>query len=97
MFLLDLQEEFKFIQGQHLTLKSSINGKEERRSYSLCSSPNENKWKVAVKKINGGVFSTFVNENLKKGDFLDLMPPNGEFFTTVNPTKAKNYIVMNAR
>ena len=92
----DLQEEFKFIQGQHLTLKSSINGKEERRSYSLCSSPNENKWKVAVKKINGGVFSTFVNENLKKGDFLDLMPPNGEFFTTVNPTKAKNYIAFAA-
>ena len=91
-----LQEEFQFIQGQHLTLKSSIDGKEERRSYSLCSSPIENKWKVAVKKINGGVFSTFVNENLKKGDFLDLMPPNGDFFTTVNPTKAKNYIAFAA-
>ena len=51
---------------------------------------------MAVKKINGGVFSTFVNENLKKGDFLDLMPPNGDFFTTVNPTKAKNYIAFAA-
>ncbi len=91
-----LQEEFQFIQGQHLTLKSSIDGKEERRSYSLCSSPIENKWKVAVKKINGGVFSTFVNENLKKGDFLELMQPNGEFFTTVNPSKAKNYIAFAA-
>ena len=93
---LELQEEFQYKQGQHLTLKSSIDGKEERRSYSLCSSPIENKWKVAVKKINGGVFSTFVNENLKKGDFLDLMPPNGDFFTTVNPTKAKNYIAFAA-
>ena len=92
----DLQEEFHYNQGQHLTLKSSIDGKEERRSYSLCSSPTENKWKVAVKKINGGVFSTFVNENLKKGDFLDLMPPNGEFFTPVNPSKAKNYIAFAA-
>ena len=93
---LELQEEFQYKQGQHLTLKSSIDGKEERRSYSLCSSPIENKWKVAVKKINGGVFSTFVNENLKKGDFLDLMPPNGDFFTTVNPTKTKNYIAFAA-
>lgn len=93
---LELQEEFQYTQGQHLTLKSSIDGKEERRSYSLCSSPIENKWKVAVKKINGGVFSTFVNENLKKGDFLELMPPNGEFFTTVNPSKAKNYIAFAA-
>jgi ring-1,2-phenylacetyl-CoA epoxidase subunit PaaE len=91
-----LQDEFQYSQGQHLTLKSTIDGKEERRSYSLCSSPIENKWKVAVKKINGGVFSTFVNENLKKGDFLDLMPPNGEFFITVNPTKAKNYIAFAA-
>lgn len=92
----ELQEEFQYSQGQHLTLKSSIDGKEERRSYSLCSSPIENKWKVAVKKINGGVFSTFVNENLKKGDFLDLMPPNGEFFTPVNPSKSKNYIAFAA-
>jgi ring-1,2-phenylacetyl-CoA epoxidase subunit PaaE len=92
----DLQKEFHYKQGQHLTLKSLIDGKEERRSYSLCSSPTENKWKVAVKKINGGVFSTYVNDNLKKGDFLDLMTPNGEFFTPVNPSKAKNYIAFAA-
>ena len=92
----DLQNEFQYKQGQHLTLKSSIDGKEERRSYSLCSSPTENKWRVAVKKINGGLFSTFVNDNLKKGDFLDLMPPNGDFFTPVNDSKAKNYIAFAA-
>ncbi len=92
----DLQNEFQYKQGQHLTLKSSIDGKEERRSYSLCSSPTENKWRVAVKKINGGLFSTFVNDNLKKGDFLDLMSPNGDFFTPVNDSKAKNYIAFAA-
>ena len=92
----DLQNEFQYKQGQHLTLKSSIDGKEERRSYSLCSSPTENKWKVAVKKINGGLFSTFVNDKLKKGDFLDLMAPNGEFFTPVNASKPKNYIAFAA-
>jgi ring-1,2-phenylacetyl-CoA epoxidase subunit PaaE len=92
----ELQEEFQYSQGQHLTLKSSIDGKEERRSYSLCSSPIENKWKVAVKKINGGVFSTFVNEKIKKGDYLELMPPNGDFFIPVNPSQSKNYIAFAA-
>ena len=62
----DLKSEFQYNQGQHLTIKAIIDGKEERRSYSLCSSPTENKWKVAVKKISGGVFSTFLNDNLKK-------------------------------
>ena len=92
----ELQEEFQFIQGQHLTLRAYINGKEERRSYSLCSSPMEKKWQVAVKKINEGVFSTFVNDTLKKGDTLDLIPPHGTFHTDVNPTQAKNYIAFAA-
>ncbi len=91
-----LQSEFQYKQGQHLTLRTTIDGKEVRRSYSLCSSPVEDKWEVAVKKIEGGLFSTFVNEALKTGDTLDVMPPNGTFFTEVNPTKAKNYIAFAA-
>ena len=61
----DLKEEFKFKQGQHLTVRAHIDGKDERRSYSLCSSPMENKWQVAVKKITEGVFSSYVNDTLK--------------------------------
>lgn len=87
-----LKQEFVYKQGQHLTLKATIDGDEIRRSYSLCSSPVENKWQVAVKKISNGLFSTFVNEKLKKGDFLEIMPPNGVFHTDINPSKAKNYI-----
>jgi ring-1,2-phenylacetyl-CoA epoxidase subunit PaaE len=92
----ELKQEFTYKQGQHLTLRTTIDGKEVRRSYSLCSSPIENKWQVAVKKIQDGLFSTFVNENLKKGDLLDIMPPNGTFFTDVNAKKAKNYIAFAA-
>ena len=62
----------------------------------MCSSPIENKWKVAVKKINGGLFSTYVNDTLKKGDFIDVMTPSGIFSTEVNSNKAKNYIVFAA-
>lgn len=92
----DLKEEFQFKQGQHLTVRANINGKDERRSYSLCSSPIENKWQVAVKKINEGVFSTFVNDTLKKGDSLDLIAPHGAFHTDVNSAQAKNYIAFAA-
>jgi ring-1,2-phenylacetyl-CoA epoxidase subunit PaaE len=92
----ELQAEFQYKQGQHLTLRSNINGEEVRRSYSLCSCPLDNKWQVAVKKINGGLFSTFVKESLKKGDVIDVMPPNGTFFTEVNPSQAKNYIAFAA-
>ncbi len=92
----DLQSEFKFKQGQHLTLRATIDGKEVRRSYSLCSSPIENQWKVAVKKISGGVFSSFVNDSLKKGQAIDVMAPNGVFYRDIQPEKAKNYIAFAA-
>lgn len=92
----DLQSEFEFKQGQHLTLRATIDGKEVRRSYSLCSSPIENQWKVAVKKISGGVFSTFVNESLKKGQTIDVMAPNGVFYKDIQPDQAKNYIAFAA-
>ncbi len=90
------KEKFSYKQGQHLTLKTFLNDEEVRRSYSLCSSPIENKWQVAVKRINGGIFSNYANDVLKPGDVLELMPPLGSFFVEVEPLKAKNYIVFAA-
>ncbi len=92
----NLKEEFSYIQGQHLTVKATIEGEDIRRSYSLCSSPIEDKWQVAVKKIEGGIFSNYACSELKAGDFLELMPPIGSFFTEVDPLKSKNYIVFAA-
>lgn len=86
-----LVSEFQFRQGQHLTLRSIIDGEDVRRSYSLCSSPTEGVWKVAVKQIPGGVFSTYVNEQLQNGDWIDLMEPSGAFGLSVSSTP-KNYI-----
>lgn len=92
----ELSAEFQYKQGQHLTLKTMIDGQDVRRSYSLCSSPVENKWQVAVKKINGGLFSSYINEKLKKGDTLEIMAPSGVFNVAIEPEKAKNYIVFAA-
>ncbi|WP_109433877.1 1,2-phenylacetyl-CoA epoxidase subunit PaaE [Aquimarina sp. AU119] len=91
-----LKDKFVYKQGQHLTLKTTINGDEVRRSYSLCSSPVENKWQVAVKRINGGLFSNFANNVLKVGDVIEIMPPVGNFYVEVNPSRPKNYIVFAA-
>jgi ring-1,2-phenylacetyl-CoA epoxidase subunit PaaE len=92
----DMRDDFKFTHGQHLTIKANIDGNEVRRNYSLCTSPIDSEWKVAVKKINGGLFSSYVNETLKKGDVLEVMPPSGIFNTPVETNKAKNYIVFAA-
>lgn len=87
-----LQAQYAFQQGQYLTVKTTINGEEVRRSYSLCSSPLDKEWRVAIKKVDGGVFSTYANEVLKAGDTLDVMPPMGKFFTPIHPEQAKRYV-----
>lgn len=91
-----LKEFFQFKQGQNLTFRKEINGKELRRSYSICTSPFDNELKVAVKRVEGGVFSTFANEELKEGDFLDVMPPTGEFHTELLPSQQKSYVAFAA-
>ncbi len=92
----ELKEKFEYKQGQHVTLKAMINGEDVRRSYSLCSSPVEDKWQVAVKRINGGVFSNYANDELKEGDHIEIMPPTGNFYVDVNPSASRNYIVFAA-
>jgi ring-1,2-phenylacetyl-CoA epoxidase subunit PaaE len=92
----EVKQDFEFTQGQHMTLKTVIDGQDVRRSYSLCSSPVEGKWQVAVKRISGGLFSNYVNETLKPGDMLEVMPPSGVFYTKIEPEKAKHYIAFAA-
>lgn len=87
-----LFEAFQFRQGQHLTLKAIIDGEDTRRSYSLCSSPVDGSWKVAVKQIPGGKFSTYINQKVKTGDTLEVMAPSGNFGVECQPLKAKNYV-----
>jgi len=88
----ELKDKFVFHQGQHLTLRHLINGEDLRRSYSLCSSPLDHQWRVAVKQIPGGKFSTYVNQTLKKDEVLEVMPPSGTFGIEVDPNVAKNYL-----
>ena len=91
-----LQDHFDFKQGQHLTLRKFINDEDVRRSYSLCSSPLDKQWKVAIKQIPGGAFSTYANKELKIGDTIEIMEPTGHFFVEVDPQASKNYVAFAA-
>jgi ring-1,2-phenylacetyl-CoA epoxidase subunit PaaE len=92
----ELKEEFAFRQGQSLTMRTFLNGEEVRRTYSICSSPMDHEWRLAIKKQEGGLFSGFANEKLKKGDVLEVMPPVGNFYTELNPSNKKNYLAFAA-
>ncbi|MEP3246583.1 MAG: 1,2-phenylacetyl-CoA epoxidase subunit PaaE [Sneathiella sp.] len=91
-----LADDYQYVQGQHLTLKTDVDGEEIRRSYSICSAVGDNQLKVAIKQIDGGVFSTFANSNLAKGQALDVMVPQGRFFTPLSPDHKKNYLLVAA-
>lgn len=92
----ELHDEFTFRQGQHLTLKAIINGEDVRRTYSLCSSPTAKEWKVAVKEIIDGKFSTYVNQQLQPGYTLEVMAPSGDFGVDNDNSAPKNYIAFAA-
>jgi ring-1,2-phenylacetyl-CoA epoxidase subunit PaaE len=91
-----LQKEFIFEQGQNITVKKIIDGEEIRRSYSICTAPFENELKVAVKKVEGGKFSTFANNILKAGDDMEVLPPTGKFNTKLQPQNRKHYLAFAA-
>ena len=86
-----LREEFSFKPGQHLTLKADIQGEDIRRTYSLCVAPQEGQLKVTVKRIAGGVFSNWLNENARVGDHLEVMAPHGSFTWNFRPEARNHY------
>jgi len=87
----NLKERFAYLPGQHITLRTTINNEDVRRSYSLCSSPLHNEWRIAVKKVDGGIFSEFANHILQPGDTVELMPPVGHF-TLPYSNETKHYV-----
>ncbi len=85
------EETFRFHAGQHLTLRRDFDGEELRRSYSLCVSPGEGTLKIGIKRIEGGAFSNWANENLRPGDVVEALPPAG-LFHLPETRSAKSYL-----
>ncbi|MGB7319075.1 MAG: FAD-binding oxidoreductase, partial [Planktotalea sp.] len=84
--------DFDFIQGQYLTFRQEIEGTEIRRSYSICAGKDDGILQVGIKKVDGGAFSTWANENLAPGMTLEAMPPMGNFHTAIDPEQGKSYL-----
>ena len=91
-----LRDSFQFTQGQNIAIRTTIDGQECRRNYSICSAPGETDFRIAVKQIAGGLFSTYANQSLKAGDSLEVMSPAGRFFTPLDPTASRHYVAFAA-
>ncbi len=87
----ELAEEYRFRPGQHLTLRRVVDGVDLRRTYSVCSSAAGGPLRVAVKRLEGGLFSTWVLDGLRPGDELEVLPPAGRFGPPVDPSRARSY------
>lgn len=87
-----LREAFAFRAGQHLTFRREIRGEEVRRNYSVCVSPSEGVLKIGVKKIAGGAFSGWVNDELRAGDVVDVMAPHGSFCWMFDEAARREYV-----
>ncbi|WP_070108160.1 1,2-phenylacetyl-CoA epoxidase subunit PaaE [Burkholderia plantarii] len=92
----ELREQFRFTQGQFVTLKTQIDGEETRRSYSICVGTTDydrdGELRIGIKRVRGGRFSNFAFDTLKAGHTIDVMTPDGRFFTHLNAEHGKHYV-----
>lgn len=88
----ELKDDYRFSPGQYLTLRTMMDGEEVRRSYSICSGPDDGEMRIAVKKVDGGAFSSWAADELKSGDEIDVMTPTGRFGIAPAPEAARIHV-----
>lgn len=88
----DLRPDYRFAPGQYLTLRTTLEGEEVRRSYSICSGPDDGELRIAVKRVDGGLFSEWANGDIRAGDRLDVMTPTGRFGIAPAPDVARTHV-----
>jgi len=92
----DLQAQYKFVPGQYLTLRATIKGQDIRRSYSISSGLQDGECRVAIKKVEQGLFSTWANEELKEGEVIQVMTPMGSFSPALDADAQRHYLLIGA-
>ncbi|GIX17541.1 MAG: phenylacetic acid degradation protein [Rhodothalassiaceae bacterium] len=88
----ELKAIFRHKPGQHLGIRAVVDGEELRRTYSICTLPEEGDPAVVVREVPGGRFSTFANRKLKAGDVLEVMPPVGHFVVEPDPAARRHHV-----
>ena len=91
-----LKNQFQYKAGQHIIVRKELSGEDLRRTYSFCSAPSDNEYRIAVRLIEDGAFSIFANTQLKAGDTLEISAPLGEFSLAVNTEASANYVAFAA-
>ena len=91
-----LRDQFRYLHGQHLTVRRVAGGEDLRRSYSICAAAHEETLRIAVKKAPGGVFSCWINDELQPGATLEVMPPMGHFQLPIEASAAHRYVAFAA-
>ncbi|WP_370591484.1 1,2-phenylacetyl-CoA epoxidase subunit PaaE [Saccharopolyspora montiporae] len=74
----ELADEYDFRPGQSLTLRRVLDGREERRSYSICAARGTAP-RIGVRLVPDGLFSTWLVNEVRPGDGIDVLPPSGSF------------------
>jgi len=87
----ELQANYRFVAGQYINLKLTLDGNEIRRAYSICSTPESGELRIAIKSIKNGYFSKFANEQLTVGKVLEVGTPEGKFTFEPDAARLKNY------
>lgn len=90
----NLRHEFAFKQGQYLNVRFLFGEEDLRRSYSLLNAPSEENaaLEILVKHLDQGRVSTYLNQNLKEGDWVEVLAPAGHFYTNYHASNEKTYI-----
>ena len=88
----ELRSKYLYKQGQNLTFIKYLNGKEVRRSYSICSSVQDSELRVGIKEVKHGTFSRWANNEVKVGDKLGILPPAGHFFVDLDPKAERHFV-----
>ena len=88
--------DLTFRPGQYLTLRREFDGEELRRSYSLCSPAPDGALRVGIKRVDGGVFSTWANQELAVGDLVEVMAPGGRFTHDIVAASQRRYCLIAA-
>jgi ring-1,2-phenylacetyl-CoA epoxidase subunit PaaE len=92
----EFAEAYRFAPGQHLTLRTTLDGAEVRRSYSICSAPDEGDLRIVVKQQGGGLFSNWINRFAKSGEEIDVMTPQGRFGIRPESNTSRNILAIAA-
>ena len=89
------EDTIKYKSGQFLTFILDIDGNEERRAYSLCSSPYvDSDLAVTVKRVNKGLVSNYINDNVKEGDTIKVLAPTGAFTLVPDSSKERHIVLL---